>query len=202
MKKKKNTIIGVSLCSVCVGFLYWPVRWGTEPTVPRPGSSYGPGCSPPLLLQTFLLWPRVLQILQRAPARPADSPRRADCWTEAAAAYLWGADDTEINSPQTKPPGLSVTLFCSHWTWIHWGPVYAVIHSADLITVLMFSTLSNWTRFKLVQIQITAHINHDDCSCQSPNLRRQKEHREQTSLCEKQIEMSELLFDFRLRALH
>lgn len=133
----ENKIIFV--CRVCICFVYWPVRWGTEPTVPRPGSSYGPGCSPPLLLPTFLLRPRVLQILQRAPARPADSPRHADCWTEAAAAYLCGADDAEINSPQTNPPGLSVTPFCSHWTWVHWGPVCAVIHSADLITILMFS---------------------------------------------------------------
>lgn len=99
------------LQSACVrvGFVYWPVRWVTEQTVPRLGSSYGPGCSPHLLLQTFPRWPRVLQTPQRAPARPADSPRRADCWTEAAAAYLRGQRRQKLISNQTN-------LFRSHWT--------------------------------------------------------------------------------------
>lgn len=90
--------------------VYWPVRWVMEQTVPGSGSSYGPGCWPLLLPRMLPRRPRGLPSLQGAPARPADSPRRAGCWTEAAAAYLW-REGREIGETQLKP---NLPAFRSH----------------------------------------------------------------------------------------
>lgn len=94
LKWKQN----ISSCAESsVGFVYWPVQWVTEQTVPRLGSSYGQGCCFLLLLKTFPRQPHVPLTLQRRPAKLDDSPQRADCWTEAGAAYLWGEEEASSN---------------------------------------------------------------------------------------------------------
>lgn len=141
-------------CGVTVsGLVNWPVRWETVQTGPGSGSSFGPGCW--LLLQQQQLRPqlRALRWLQHPPAKSADSPRRADCWTEAAAVYLQ-RERRPGSVPAKRPSQLH------SWTWQSLRCVWWVIVSTANQTGGA-PTLNNWL-CKSSAVQLSLNSNPKD----------------------------------------